>query len=118
LLLNLHSAQNAFANNDGKGMLDVGALIMHGWHRLEDLLSLAAIFCLFAALIFYQRLISRLNIARRGQLLPRARGANVFELFREYRQVYGTNDLPQICTFWLFGFMILFSASLICGGWF
>jgi len=39
-----------------------------------------------------------------------------FQLFRAYREVYGTNNLPQICTFWLLGFMIPFSASLICGG--
>jgi hypothetical protein len=90
---------------------------MHG-HRLGDLFGLAAMFCLLGGLVFYQRLLSRLKIAR-GQLLPRARGANVFELFREYRQVYGTNDLlPQICMFWMLGFMILFSASLIFGGWF
>lgn len=90
-------------------------LLMHGWHRLGDLFGLGAILCLFVGLIFYQRLLSRLKIARGEQPLRRR---NVFQLFREYRQIYGTNDLPQICMFWMLGFMILFSASLISGGWF
>ena len=84
--------------------------------RLGDVFGLASIGCLFVELICFNRLVARLNSdLPPNQRMPRLR-RTPFQLFREYRQVFGNNDLPRICMFWLLGFMILLSASFILGG--
>jgi len=87
--------------------------IAHNLERLGDWFQLASVFCLFAELIFFNRLVARLNSARpldQGQ--PPIR-RTPFQRFREYRQVYKNNDLPRVCMFWLMGFMILQTASVV-----
>jgi hypothetical protein len=92
-----------------------GVKVTHGWQRLGDSFALGAAFCLFAEVIFYNRLITRLNSANRlNGGLPGPR-RTPFQAFREYRQIYEKNDLPRICIFWLMGFMILLTASFISG---
>ncbi len=79
-------------------------------------------FCLFAQWFFYDRLIARLNLRRPPhQQIPRRFGdprppgsrATPWQRFREYRQLYGRDDLPRICIFWMIGALILLLASLL-----
>ena len=79
-------------------------------------------FCLLAEWIFVDRLLARINLHRPpdqqlqrrfGDPRPLGPRPTPFQLFREYRQLYGNDDLPRVCAFWLIGAMVLLSASVI-----